>query len=141
MSGDKDNFNDGYSQEDEDPLIPLNIKKKSGQQTAVALQDRTKERRVPKVVAAGRGKIAEQILRLAYENDIKVREDSELAEMLATVELDSPIPSEAFAAVAEILAYIYKANGEPNPFDAVLQDAMDRMKENGNDSELDKDNE
>ncbi len=129
MAGDDDTFDDGYTGSDEDPLIPLNIKKKEAQQTAVALQDRTKERRVPKVVAAGRGKIAEQILQLAYENDIKVREDSALAEMLATVELDSPIPSEAFAAVAEILAYIYKANGEPNPFDAVLRDAMDRMKD------------
>ena len=129
MSGDNGDFEDGYAQDREDPLIPLNIKKKDNRQTAVALKDRTKERRVPKVVAAGRGKIAEQILQLAYENDIKVREDSALAEMLATVELDSPIPSEAFAAVAEILAYIYKANGEPNPFDAVLRDAMDRMKD------------
>ena len=70
------------------------------------------------------GKIAEQILQLAYANGIKVREDSALAEMLASVELDSPIPSEAFMAVAEIMSYVYRANGEPNPFDAVLQEAM-----------------
>ena len=129
MCSGNDGFEDGLPTGGEDPLIPLNIKKKSDRQTAIALKDRTAERRVPKVVASGRGKIAEQILQLAYENDIKVREDSELAEILATVELDSPIPSEAFAAVAEILAYIYKANGAPNPFDAVLKDAMDNMNE------------
>lgn len=95
--------------------------KKPKRQTAIALQDRTEKGEVPVIKAAGRGKIAEKILQLAFENDIKVREDSALAEMLAKVELDSPIPSEAFMAVAEILSYIYRANGKPNPFDAVLE--------------------
>ena len=113
----------------EDPdnaLKPLNLKEKPARQTAVALKDRTAERKVPQVVAAGRGVLAEKILQLAFENDIKVKEDSALAEMLASVELDSPIPSEAFMAVAEILYYVYRANGEPNPFDAVLKDAMEK---------------
>ncbi len=110
---------------DED-LKPLNLKEKSGKQTAVAIKDRTAEKKVPQVVAAGRGTIAEKILQLAYENEIKVKEDGPLAEMLAAVEIDSPIPSEAFMAVAEILYYVYRANGEPNPFDAVLKnDAKD----------------
>jgi len=112
----------------QDPLKPLNLKEKKGRQTAVAIKDRTAEKLVPQVVAAGRGEIAEKILQLAFENDIKVKEDGALAEMLAAVELDSPIPSEAFMAVAEILYYVYRANGEPNPFDAVLRDAMDDPK-------------
>ncbi len=112
----------------EDPFKPLNLKEKPARQTAVAIKDRTAERKVPQVVAAGRGNLAEKILQLAFENDIKVKEDSALAEMLASVELDSPIPSEAFMAVAEILYYVYRANGEPNPFDAVLKDAMDEGK-------------
>ncbi len=106
----------------EDPLLPLNIKKKPDRMTAVALLDRTEDRMVPQISAAGRGKIAEEILRLAFENGVPVREDSTLAEMLATVEIDSPIPSEAFMAVAEILSYIYRANGQPNPFDSVLEE-------------------
>ena len=101
---------------------PLNIKDKNTRQTAVAVKDRTLERKVPQVVAAGRGEIAEKILQLAFENDIKVKEDAPLAEMLAAVEIDSPIPSEAFMALAEILYYVYRANGEPNPFDAVLKE-------------------
>lgn len=105
-----------------DPLKPLNIKEKPKRLTAVALEDRTAERNVPKISAAGRGKIAEQILKLAEENGVRIREDSTLAEMLAQIEIDSPIPSESFMAVAEILSYVYRANGQPNPFDAVLED-------------------
>ncbi len=120
-----DQYDDGRKRADEDPLTPLNIKKKSGRAVAVAIQDAHGEKNLPKISAAGRGKIAEQILQIAYENGINVREDSALAEMLAVVELDSPIPSEAFLAVAEILSYIYRANGQPNPFDAVLKDVMD----------------
>jgi len=105
-----------------DALPPLNIKKKSESSVAIAVKDAQKKGDLPSIAAAGRGKIAEQILQLAFENDIKVREDSALAEMLANIELDSPIPSEAFMAVAEIMSYVYKANGEDNPFDAILQD-------------------
>ncbi len=65
---------------------------------------------LPRIVAAGRGKVAEQILALAFEKGIKVREDADLASLLAQMELDTPIPSEAIVAVAEILAKVYEAN-------------------------------
>jgi flagellar biosynthesis protein len=69
----------------------------------------------PKVVASGRGSLAEKILEIAFANDVKVREDPDLAEMLAAVDLDSEIPVEAFIAVAEILRYVYAANGTTSP--------------------------
>ena len=65
----------------------------------------------PKVVASGHGAMAEQILALAFANGVRVREDADLAEILASVDVDTEIPLEAFAAVAEILAYVYRANG------------------------------
>lgn len=65
---------------------------------------------LPKVVAAGYGKLAEQIVDLAFKNGVRVREDKEMAQILAAIELDSEIPSEALVAIAEILAYVYKAN-------------------------------
>lgn len=68
------------------------------------------ESALPKVVAAGYGKLAEQIVELAFRNGVKVREDAALAQILAAIELDSEIPSEALVAVAEILAYVYKAD-------------------------------
>lgn len=69
------------------------------------------EASLPKVVAAGYGKLAEQIVEIAFQNGVKVREDKDLAQMLAAIELDSDIPTEALIAVAEILAYVYKVNG------------------------------
>ena len=64
----------------------------------------------PTVIAKGYGELAEKILRLAFDNDVKVRSDPELAQILSVVELDCEIPLEAFAAVAEILSYVYAAN-------------------------------
>ncbi|MFY8106180.1 MAG: EscU/YscU/HrcU family type III secretion system export apparatus switch protein [Elstera sp.] len=65
---------------------------------------------LPKVVASGRGAIAEKILEIAFANGVKVREDRDLAELLSAVELNCPIPVNCFEAVAEILRYLYQAN-------------------------------
>ncbi len=65
----------------------------------------------PRVLAGGRGAIAEQILAIAFAQGIRVREDADLAQLLASVDIDSEIPAQAFAAVAEILVYVYRANG------------------------------
>mgnify|MGYP003671363510 CR=1 FL=1 len=98
-----------------------NTRKIPKKKTAVALSDSESGKKVPRITASGRGHIAEKILALAFENNIKVREDSDLAELLASIDLDSPIPTEAFMAVGEILSYIYRANGQENPFDAVIK--------------------
>jgi len=119
-----DEFDDGFEKRGDERLKPLNIKEKSSRQTAVALQESDEDGAMPLITAAGRGKIAEQILQIAHENGIKVRTDADLAEILAKIELESPIPGEAFMAVAEILSYVYRANGEPDPFNAVLKDDM-----------------
>lgn len=70
---------------------------------------------LPRIVATGRGKLAEQILELAFANGVRVREDANLAEILATLDLDSEIPSEAIVAVAEILTRVYEANAALSP--------------------------
>ena len=77
---------------------------------AVALAHELVDDRPPKVVAGGRGHIAEQILEIAFANGVKVREDADLAQLLSSIDIDSEIPVEAFAAVAEILTYVYQAN-------------------------------
>ena len=82
---------------------------------AVALHQAQETDRAPKVVAAGRGTTAEQILEIAFAQGIKVREDADLAQLLSAVNDDSEIPLDAFAAVAEILIYLYRANGEAPP--------------------------
>ncbi len=72
-------------------------------------------RRAPRVTASGKGAVAEQILEIAFARGIPVREDPDLAEILATVDVDSEIPVDALSAVAEILSYLYRANAKPAP--------------------------
>lgn len=67
---------------------------------------------LPKVVASGKGAIAEQILRLAFDNGVRVRRDATLTEILSLVEIDREIPMAALVAVAEILSYVYRENGK-----------------------------
>lgn len=86
-----------------------------GRAIAVALSYDPDADGAPKVVASGKGAIAEQILQLAFAHGVKVRTDPDLAQVLAAVEVDTVIPLEAFAAVAEILAYVYRANGQMPP--------------------------
>ena len=78
---------------------------------AVAISHQPESGQAPKVLAGGRGAVAEQILQIAFAHGIKVREDADLAQMLSAIDVDSEIPLDAFAAVAEILAYVYRANG------------------------------
>ena len=88
---------------------------------AVALDYDPARDRAPKVLAGGRGAIAEQILEMAFANGVKVREDADLAELLSSIDLEAEIPTEAFPAVAEILIYVYRANGNWPSF---LDEAM-----------------
>lgn len=83
------------------------------QTIAIALQEQGDS--APTVVASGRGFVAEKILELAFANDVRVREDSDLVQILSAVDVDSPIPTDAFTAVAEVLSYLYKANGALAP--------------------------
>ncbi len=86
---------------------PVNLRAK-----AIALAFDPMKDATPRVVASGQGALAEQILRLAFDNGIKVRKDETLTEMLSLVELDHEIPVAAMVAVAEILSYVYRENGK-----------------------------
>jgi len=97
---------------------------------AVALHQAKEADRAPKVVAAGRGTTAEQILEIAFAQGIKVREDADLAQLLSAVDENSEIPLDAFAAVAEILVYLYRANGKAPPGHEQSQKSSDQRSEN-----------
>jgi flagellar biosynthesis protein len=75
---------------------------------AVALSYDESPASLAKVTASGKGEVAEQILQLAFARGVKVRTDSDLAQILSEIEVDCPIPLEAFAAVSEILSYLYR---------------------------------
>ena len=81
--------------------------KNSDKQKAVALGYDMGKDEAPKVVAKGQGEIAKQIIAVAQEHGIEVKKDADLVEILSALELDEFIPLEAYAAVAEILRFIY----------------------------------
>lgn len=77
---------------------------------AVALKYDRDKNSAPHLSAKGQGYIAEQIIEIAKKHDIEIKEDTDLVMVLSKLDIDAPIPLEAYAAVAEILSYVYKAN-------------------------------
>ena len=63
----------------------------------------------PRLVAKGQGHIAAKIMQLAKDNQIPVHEDPALIEILSKMNLEEQIPGDCYRVVAEILAWIYKA--------------------------------
>ena len=84
---------------------------------AVALGYDAKKDNAPKVLAKGGGFIAEKIIQIAIDEGIEIHQDADLLQILKAIDIDSDIPIEAFSAVAEIISYIYEANGKQLPID------------------------
>lgn len=78
------------------------------QQTAVALTYGKTQGGAPKVVAKGRGLIAQAIIERAKQNGVFVHESEDLVRLLMQVELDQEIPPQLYLAVAELLAWLYR---------------------------------
>lgn len=77
------------------------------QKSAVALAYRETDA-APRVVAKGRGLIAEEIISRAREHGVYVHESAELVSLLMQVDLDERIPPLLYRAVAELLAWLYQ---------------------------------
>lgn len=77
---------------------------------AIALSYKPQAFDAPKVIAKGKGQIAENILAKAQEHHIPVQEDPSLLELLGQLEIDEAIPTELYAAVSEVFAYIYQVD-------------------------------
>ena len=60
----------------------------------------------PKVIASGRGILAEKIIEKAKEANIPVHKDNKLAETLSRLEIGDVIPPELYEVVAEILVFV-----------------------------------
>lgn len=84
--------------------------KNNKQSKAVALKYDKEKNQAPHVSAKGKGLLAERIIEIAESHNIPVEKDTDLVNILETVEIDQEIPLEVYAVVAEIFAYIYKVN-------------------------------
>ena len=67
----------------------------------------------PRIVAKGRGLIADEIIRRAREYGVFVHESPELVTLLMQSNLDERIPPQLYVAVAELLAWIYRLEQKP----------------------------
>ncbi|CAM3080114.1 EscU/YscU/HrcU family type III secretion system export apparatus switch protein [Filibacter tadaridae] len=74
---------------------------------AVALSYDPESTDAPKVVAKGKGKIAENILGKALQNGVPIQEDPSLVEILGQLNMNESIPEELYKAVSEVFAYVY----------------------------------
>jgi flagellar biosynthesis protein len=66
----------------------------------------------PRVVAKGRGQIAQAIIERAQQAGVYVHESPELVALLMQVDLDQRIPPQLYVAVAELLAWLYRLEAE-----------------------------
>ena len=79
---------------------------------AIALKYDQKKDFAPRVTGKGKGKIAERILQTAEEHHVPIQEDPSLVELLGKLSINDTIPAELYEAVAEVFAFIYKADKE-----------------------------
>jgi flagellar biosynthesis protein len=77
---------------------------------AVALTYLPKLDEAPKVVAKGKGKMAEKIIKLAREHNVYIHNDADLIEVLSQLDLNDEIPSDLYVVVSELLAFVYFLN-------------------------------
>jgi flagellar biosynthesis protein FlhB len=128
----KDEIREEYRESEGDPLLKAKIKslqKETARRRmmeavpratvvitnpthiAVALLYKRSESSAPRVVARGKGFVAQTIRDIARKHGVPLVEDKPLARALYKVKLDAVIPAELYTAVAKILAYIYRLRG------------------------------
>lgn len=96
-----------------DKVNPMISETEQEPHSAVALV--YKQDDLPRVVAKGKGVIADKILAMAKSAEIPIHQDAQLNKALSALELNQPIPRELFAAVAQVLVFAYSLNGKSPP--------------------------
>jgi len=88
------------------------INEKLIRKEAVALSYEAMKNDAPKVIAKGKGIVADNILEKAKENNIPIQEDPTLIELLSKLNINDRIPEELYQAVAEVFAFVYRTDKE-----------------------------
>jgi flagellar biosynthesis protein len=91
-------------------MTSLHIREKDDEkpEKAVALGYNPVKDNAPRVLASGKGKIAEQIISIAKQNGIPIKDDPVLTAALMEIDINKTIPTELYRVVAEVLSYIYR---------------------------------
>ena len=86
------------------------MKTRNRPKKAVALKYQLKSDNAPKVIAKGRGKVAEKIIEIAREHNIYIHDDPDLIEVLSQLDLNEEISPDLYVVIAELLAFVYSIN-------------------------------
>lgn len=81
-------------------------------QKAAALRYDTKKENAPRVIAKGEGEAAKNIIKIAELNNLPIKKDEDLIELLSKVEIDKEVPEALYKAVAEVFSFIYKTTNK-----------------------------
>ncbi|GEL75893.1 EscU/YscU/HrcU family type III secretion system export apparatus switch protein [Tenuibacillus multivorans] len=76
----------------------------------IALGYNSQDDEAPKVVAKGKGLIAEEILEIADQADVPIYEDETLMQLMDEININEKIPEDLYQAVAEVFAFIYQTD-------------------------------
>ncbi len=75
---------------------------------AAALRYDTDKENAPRVLAKGEGEVATNIIKIAELNNLPIKKDEDLVELLSKIDIDKEIPEALYKAVAEVFSFIYK---------------------------------
>ena len=93
-------------------------------QKAIALKYDIEKDNAPKITAKGKGETASNIIKIAKEHDIPIKEDADLIELLSQIDIDKEIPGSMYKAVAEIFSFIYDLSNNKNQMDNKLKEKI-----------------
>ena len=91
-------------------------------QKAIALKYDIEKDNAPKITAKGKSETASNIITIAKEHDIPIKEDADLIELLSQIDIDKEIPGSMYKAVAEIFSFIYDLSNNKKDIDNKLKE-------------------
>jgi flagellar biosynthesis protein len=86
----------------------VDVGEKTERLAAAALKYDVQKDRAPKVVATGKGLVAQEIVRIAEANNVPLYEDQALANLLVKLDLDAEIPPTLYPLIAEVLGLVFQ---------------------------------
>ncbi len=99
-------------------------KNKLNDSKAIALKYDIEKDNAPTITAKGQGETANNIIKIAKENDIPIKKDEDLVELLSKLDIDKEIPPSMFKAVAEIFTFIYEMSNNKEDIDKKIQNKV-----------------
>lgn len=93
----------------------MSSKNRKNIKSAVSIKYNADRDGAPIVSAKGQGTVAERIIELARENNIPIKEDPDLVQVLSQVDINQEIPPNVYRVVAELLAFVYQVNKDYEP--------------------------